>query len=310
MFFPDGEFYSISVGKMYTIVGGSNEEAVLYRNSDKSVLALVDNLEESVLFCKILQESEKECMFIVVSVDGMICLMTNNNSIQILERKQQLSFATIKNNLLYIGTEKGDLDIFSLELEHLAAYVTDSPILDVEQIKDNVHILCDNGVHTGDKYGNILYSLYFDNPSAFKCLDGNVIAFCVGNKFYLYKEKKKLFEASAEESIETICFVDNSFILGGNFEGFLCINVNNYALFKLEANAFNCQNIQVLDKYLISFVHNQNTIGILDIRDKNSLKLYEIKVEIVFDYSININANKQHLIGVAGLGGYEFIDTN
>lgn len=105
MFCEEGEFYSVDIGNTYFLVGGCNDEAVLYKKEGEAIKTIVDNLEESVMYVKILQETEKECLFMLATVGCLACLMTNNKAIEIVDLKENISFCTFINNVFYIGTE-------------------------------------------------------------------------------------------------------------------------------------------------------------------------------------------------------------
>ena len=301
MFYKDGEFYSVSATENRFLVGGGNEEALLHNIKKDSMDAIVDVLEESVIFCKILEEKE-ECHFLVVTVAGMICLMTENRSINILEIKESVSTVVFIKNNLYIGTEIGNVYVYTSELEHINTVVTDCLILDIQISDEYVFILNDNGVYISDKYGNIIATKEIKNISSLKCIDGKVYGISVNDKFYVYKENTKLFEMSTEETVDSINFIDNSFVLGGMFDGFIFVNISNYTVFKMNVELNCIKDIRIFDRYKIIFIYEDTKIGIIDVRDKNSLFIVEPHVGLIFDFDFTMN-----YIIAGGVDGYETI---
>lgn len=297
------EIYAIDLHNEYVVYGGGNEEAMLLNHLTGDASALVDELGESIVFVKILDT--KNLLFIVVTVEGMICLMGIDKSHQITELNESVSTCIFKNDRLVVGTEEGNVYVYTNELEHINTITCGEAIVELDLQGESVFALSGGRLSIGDAYGNVTSTLYFNGATKFYCINDKVFAVGTENKFYVYKGRTKLFEHELDGSIETIAFIDNSFIVGGEMEGILTVNINNFAMFKLEIETA-VTNISVIGEYQLVFTTADCQVGLLDIRDKSTLKLQETTVETIFDWSHTIMDGIIY-VAVCGEKGYQIV---
>jgi len=297
----NNEFYCIDINenRKYVICGGKNEYAEVFDFREDQIVAKIENFEESVLFTKFLKGDR----FLIVTVDGTIALMEYDKEICIINIEEDITSVGF-NEYLVVGTGSGRVYMYDSELEHINTFGSHSKeILAVEYSEGRILSMCQNTLVVHDKCGRKLYTLKATEATAFKYISSDVICFARDNKIQVFKENKKLFDYSSEGSVEAVEYLNNTLIIGGDFEHLLLIDTaGHYATFKLQIKQA-VLNVKKIEEYKVAFSTMEGLIGVVDIRSLNTLKYYNANVGLIFDF-----ATSPGNIAVAGECGYNVID--
>ncbi|KAL6122405.1 hypothetical protein NUSPORA_00534 [Nucleospora cyclopteri] len=291
------EIYSVDIKGDHLIVGGDDEEVDIINFKNDQIKTKMDELEESVIFCKFLENGQ----FIVVTVAGLIALMTETEEISILELDEPISQCNFSQFLL-VGTELGNVYIYSTKLEHLntiSAHETE--ILEIFSSENKVISLSHKNLIITDQFGNAEITIRNPSCTTFRYHKSNVFALGTENTVQIYKNSKKLFEYKTDGIVDSIEIVSDSIVVSGDFDGLILISMQNYHIFNVPLEC-KISKMKHFKGYEIIFSSYTGEIGIIDIRNGNSMKLYETTVETIFDFNFN-----DEFVVVGGIKGYQLI---
>lgn len=279
------EVYAVDIDatKGLVIYGGENDGAELYSYRDDIVVSKVEELAESVLFTKFVGDGR----FVIVTIDGTIALMEQDRELCVVDIKEDVS-AVHFNGLLVVGTESGHVYVYDAELEHKNTCGGHrSAVLCVDYREDRVLSLSAESFVAHDVFGGALYTFRAQNATAFRYIAGDVFCLARDNRVQIFKETKKLFETTTDDAVEAIELLGKNLVLGGAFEHVLLIDTtHHYAIFRLEVGV-HIHQIRPVDDNRIVFSTACGQIGLLDIRNAKSLRLFEGGVQTIYDFGIS-----------------------
>ncbi|ORD94234.1 hypothetical protein ECANGB1_1008 [Enterospora canceri] len=289
------EVYTVSIANSVIAVGGGNESVVLSDIKSEEILLVSDSFGESIVFCKIIEKSADDVKFIVVTVDGMIyCISKIEHVLDLVQIDESVSTCAFIDSCLLVGAESGKIYAYSDHIEHINTISGDSQIIDIDKNGDQYYGLSVNQVIVGDQYGNILFRKMLDNPNCIKAVSGGVFAVGTDKKVFIFKNNTKLMEYSTGGAVESICISERSFVLSGQFDGLIVISMANYSVFNMKMG-MEMSNLRHVSTYGLLFTtiiqDNEQYVGYLDVRDKNSCRKQPVSVGHVFDIAFELNNN-------------------
>lgn len=298
------EIYSIDINKDSGLIiyGGKNQYSEVYDFNNEQIITKIDDFEDSILLAQFLPNSR----FLIVTLNGTLALMEQDKEICVIQIEEDLTaaFYSKEYNRIVIGTNDGNVYLYDSELEHINTFgKTSSEIKSLYYDEYKIIGLREDQLCVWDEKGRIQFSLRANESYDFKYLPGGVVCFAHDMKIQIFKEKKKLFEIATEDVVESIEFVEKSLVIGGSFDYLLLIDTTgHYAIFKLNIKN-HVLKIKRHSSHKIVFSTTADMIGLMDIRNIETLIYYDGGVGTIFDFSIDSN-----LIAVAGEQGYHIID--
>lgn len=297
----DNELYTVDISptKKHIIIGGKNDAAEIYDYEEDRLVTRVENFSESVIYTKFLSGDQ----FIIVTADGTIALMEYEKDVYIISIEEDIS-VVVFNEKLVIGTLSGRVYLYNESLNHINTFGSHTTeILSVNYQEGRILSMCANFLTAHDEYGRLLYTLKAHNAYTFKYITSDVICFAREQKIQIFKEKRKLSEYAIEERVESVEFVEKSLVIGGDFDYILLIDTaGHYATFKLNIKTAVTLIKRRVD-YEIVFSTVDGLIGVLDIRNVRTLKLFSPGIGILFDFCVF-----ESKVAIVGQHGYGIVD--
>lgn len=296
------EIYSVDLcSKTNQIIYGTNKDfGELYDFvNDKSIVQARD-FNDSVIFTKIIDENT----YLFVSLDGTIILMKSDGEKYCLEIGEDISTVYF-NNKLIIGTCSGRVYMYTADLYHLNTYHSHaSEILSVFYNEPNVMSLDASKFTCSDSYGRILYQQRFQKAVSMCHIAADVYCVASFQKIDIFRREERLFSTKIEEAVNSIVFLEKDIVIGGDFTYLLLININGYAMYRLNVDEMVTKIIKLTNNQ-IGFATFDGKIGIMDIRNIKTLKYYHCGVGTIFDFK-----KENDTIVVGGEGGVKVFDLN
>ena len=298
--------YAVDVKGNYILVGGKDENAAVYTVDNGDLITIVADLEESVMFCKMLDDHN--VLYLVVTNDGLICLMKLDQSVEITKRNEAITTCKYTGGELLIGTETGQIHVLSKELLVTTTLSWNTPIKEVEKINNYIFGLVENALIVGDVYGNIETVYDVHGIQCFQCINKNIIAIGTNTKFLIYCGKKLLFELDTE-AVETIAIWKHMCILGGEFNGLKIINMNNYSHYTILMENIYVRMIKYVCEFVVIYITYDNFVGVMNIRDKMTLRLLDPELGDIYDIAYELNMQIINIV-IGGEYGYKHFVIN
>ncbi|AFN83007.1 hypothetical protein EROM_050750 [Encephalitozoon romaleae SJ-2008] len=301
----DSEVYGIDLNARRNILihGGGDEKCTVTDIETGDVISIVEDFSDSVIFCKFIDDER----FIVSSLDGTISLMTLEGEINNVCVNEDISQIKINGDRLLVGTVGGSVHLFTLDL-----CIQNVCIGQCNEIQD---VCYENGkVYTLSKTNFVI----FDALSHQKLMDVHVRGgsamdkiplsdvVCLGLEgcIVVRKNSHLLSKISIEGSPECILYMNNYFIVGGDFEDILLINIPmGMRTFKIPTGTERILSIKGDGENKIVFSTCSGVVGYGDIRDERSFKLIEGGVGCIFDLCF-----KDKMVYVGGEHGFNALD--
>lgn len=296
--------YAVDIKGNYILVGGKDENAAVYMVDNGDLITLVEDLEESVMFCKMIDDND--VLYLLVTNDGLICLMKLDQSVDIVKRNEAITTCKYINGELLIGTESGQIHVFSEELIITTTISWNTPIKEIEKINNYIFGLVDNALIIGNIYGNIETVHNINNIQCFQCINENIVAIGTDTKFLVYCGKKLLFELDTE-AVETIAIWKHMCILGGEFNGLKIINMNNYSHYNVLIENIYVRLIKYVCEFVIICITYDNVVGVMDIRDKKTLQLLDPELGDIYDIGYELNMQIINIVVGGEYGHRHFV---
>lgn len=291
------EIYSVDINavKKCVLYGTSTDSAELYNYTENYPICRVQDFTDSVIFVKFINDER----FILVTINGTIALMESNRELEVVKIEEDVTSVCFDTKLV-IGTESGRVYIYDDQLEHInTCGGHNSEIIDVDFKEDRILSLDNHRFIACDEYGRKLYEQRARNATAFCYISGDVYCLALDGKIQILKGKEKLFELSLDGDVESIVLMGNNLVLGGSFEYILLIDTTRrYATYKLKIE-HQILKIKKNAENQILFSTSSDQLGLVDIRDIKSLKLFEPEVGTIFDF-----AGSENDVIVAGENGF------
>lgn len=264
--------------------GGANTAEVYDYLNERTVCSLED-FPESVIYIKILPSGK----FVVVSMDGTLLLATGGDDSTVISLEEDIS-ASKFNEYLVIGTDSGRVYLYNSELEHINTFGGHSTqILSVDYCEGRIYSLSTHNLLVHDEYGRYLHTLKSHDATSFCHIGGDVL--CLGReaRVQVFKGTNKLFELPSDFVVDTVDIVGKNLIVGGVFEYLVLVDTTfRYATYKLETGVKTLK-VKGVDENTVVFSTPCEQMGVLDIRDISTLRLFSSLVGTVFDFAIGGN---------------------
>ncbi|KAH9412282.1 putative WD40-repeat protein [Ordospora pajunii] len=294
------DFYSSTRMLLY---GGKNNKCIAVNVDTGDVVAVVEDFDDSVVFCKFL-DSEK---FIVGSLDGTISLMTFEGEINNVCLNEDIARMKVLGDKIVVGTEMGNVHVLSLDLCFQNVCIGQhAEILDVCYENGRVYTLSGSSFMTFD--ANTHQKLVGFKVKNGLCLDkipeSDVV--CIGseNMIVISKNTSILAKIEVEGSPLCVLYMNNYFVIGGCFEYILLVNIPmGMRVFKIPLGSIEVWDIKGFGLNQIVFSTSCGLVGHGDIRDEKSFRLFRTDLGSIFDLCF-----KDQVVYAAGENGYNVID--
>lgn len=297
------EIYSVDIdaSRNEVIYGGANDRAEIYNYKDDYVVCTIMGFSESVLYVKNIKNNmntdanktiTKQTIgnnTVIATVDGTVILVGEEGEINRIEIDEEISVIKFNENLV-IGTVDGKVYLYDDNLDHInTCGGHDTEILDVDYNNGRILSMSSKYFTIHDHYGRCLQSVRAHEMTAFCYISEEVYCIAKDGKVQIYKDTRRLFEVAVEGSVESIVLIEGSLVIGGSFDGLMLIDTeHHYAVYKHEFSEMVMQ-IKAVSGYKVLFSTTCDRIGYIDIRDIKSLKYYEARVGVIYDFAIDKN---------------------
>ncbi|ADM11524.1 uncharacterized protein Eint_050760 [Encephalitozoon intestinalis ATCC 50506] len=300
------EVYAVDFNpsKNILIYGGGDERCIVMDLGTGDIISIVENFNDSIIFCKFVDDER----FIVGSLNGTISLMTLEDEINSVEVGEDISKMKIDGDKLLVGTAQGNVHLFSLDLCIQNVCIGQhNEIQDICYERGKAYTLSEANFMVFDaKSHQKLMDLYVRDGSAMDKIPGSDVV-CLGLKgcALIRKNAHLLGRIEIEGSPECILYMNNYFIVGGDFDHILLINMPmGMRTFKIPIEGMSgISRIRGDGENRIVFGTFGGVVGFGDIRDEKSFKLVEGGVGCIFDLCF-----KDGMIYVGGEEGFNVVD--
>lgn len=296
------EIYSVDIleNSGVLIYGGINDTAIIYNYEDYHLVAKIQDFSDSVIYSKFI--SDEFCL--VVSMNGTLLLNNFKNGTAILESINEDVSAVNFDGKLVVGTEFGNVFIFDDKLNHINTIGghKDS-IMAVEYKNNKIYSISKYNLYIHDETGKCITMLKAHDAVAYCHVGGDVLCLGRESSIQIYKGTHRLWDMPSELAVETVEMAGKNVVVGGLFKYLMLIDTTaRYATYKLEIGV-EILKIKARDDCRVVFITTCGQIGMLDIRDVNTLMLFDSGVGMVFDLVL-----KKDKIVIAGELGATLLD--
>lgn len=279
------EVYAVDIDSAsgLAIYGGENDGAELYNYREDAVISRIEGLGDSVLFVGFVGNGR----FVVVTVDGVIALMERDREICVVNVGEDVSAACF-SEFLVVGTEQGRVHVYDAELEHKnTCSGHHSEVICVDHREGRVLSLSNENFIAHNAFGTAIYSFRAQEATAFRYIAGDVFCLARDRRIQIFKETRRLFETALEDAAEAIGLLGKNLVIGGAFNHVLLVDTTHrYATFRLETGV-HINQIRPVDENKMVFSTACGKIGVLDIRDIKSLRLFDAGIETIYDIEVS-----------------------
>ncbi|KMV66130.1 hypothetical protein M970_050720 [Encephalitozoon cuniculi EcunIII-L] len=301
----DSEVYTVDLNPRGSMVayGGGNDRCTVMDLETGDVVSIVENFGDSVIFCKFI-DGEK---LLVGSLDGTISLMTLEEEINNVSVNEDISKIKVDKDKLLVGTTRGNVHLFSLDLCIQNVCIGQySEIQDMCYESGRVYTLSETNFMVFDAESHRkLMDLHVRGGSAIgKMPSSDVVCLGLEGCIVVRKNAHLLGRIEVDGSPECILYMNNYFIVGGDFDYILLINMPmSMRTFKIPVGVEGISDIRGDGENRIAFSTCNGAVGYGDIRDEKSFKLIEGGVGCIFDMCF-----KGDTIYVGGEHGFNALD--
>ncbi|WEL38627.1 WD40 domain-containing protein [Encephalitozoon hellem] len=301
----DSEVYGIDLNpkRNMLIHGGGDDKCIVTDLETGDIISVVEDFDDSVIFCKFIDEER----FIVASLDGTISLMTLEGEINNVSVNEDISRIKINGDKLVVGTVGGNVHLFTLDLCIQNVCIGQyNEIQDICYEDGKVYTLSEtNFVIFDAKSHQKLMDVHVRGGSAMdKIPSSDVVCLGLEGCIVVRKNAHLLSRISVEGTPECVLYMNNYFIVGGDFDHILLINMPmGMRTFKIPIGAEKILSIKGDGENRIVFSTCNGIVGCGDIRDEKSFKLVEGGVGCIFDLCF-----KNSMVYIGGEHGFNALD--
>ncbi|KAI4292545.1 hypothetical protein PAPHI01_1819 [Pancytospora philotis] len=274
------EVYTVDINadSKLAIYGGSNDGATVYNYAEGRIADLITGLDESLVYAKFLPE-----YVLLVTVSGTVFPVCDREDIGPVEVGESVSVAR-QCEMLLVGTESGKVFVYDSELACVntcSGHI--SSVTHLDYCDGRVYSLSETNFFVHDAYGNVLYAIGGGNVTAFCHISGELYCVARNSRVLVYKGKERLFEMATEDTAEAITMVGKNLVIGGMFDHIVLLDtLRHYASYKLRTGA-SITEIRRFGEHGVAFATTCDRVGVVDIRDVKTLRLFDSGVGTVFD---------------------------
>lgn len=299
------EVYGVDLSPVEGMVayGGGDDKCTVVSLDTEDVVGVVEDFEDSVVFCKFVGDGR----LIVGSLDGTICLVSLSEAINNVGVDEDVSKMKVSGGKLLVGTVRGNVHVFSLDLgvqnvcmgqyneirdmcyEDGKAYTLSETNFVVFDVKSHRKLM-DVGVRGGSAMDKMPLS--------------DVVCLGLEGCVMIRKNGHLLGRFEVEGSAECVLYMNNYFIVAGDFDYILLINMPmGMRTFKVPVGVAGISHIRGDGANRIVFGTCCGAVGCGDIRNEKSFKLADGGVGCVFDLCF-----KDDVVYVGGEQGFNVLD--
>lgn len=281
------EIYSLDIDseRGRVLYGSGADMAELYDYANDLPICRVEDFDDSVLFVKFVQNNR----LIIVSLTGRIELIEETTEVFALDINEEVTAAGFNENLV-LGTSSGHVYLYDETLEHINTFGGhSSEITDVKCVGEYTYSMSRNRFIVHDRLARIVYRHSAPLFTVFCCIGQDVFALARDARLDIIKGSRKLAEIPAEGTVTALEMAGKTLVVGGAFEHIMLVDtVYRYSVFKLDVK-MPVSAIRAASENIILFSSTSDMIGLVDIRNIDSLRLYEPGVGTIFDFAISGN---------------------
>lgn len=301
----ESEIYSIDLNMESRMVlyGGGDDRCTVQSLDSGDVVAVVENFGDSVVFCRFVDGGR----FVVGSLDGTVSLMTVEEEISSTSVDEDITRMRIADGRVLVGTAGGNVHVFSSDLSVQNVCIGQhNEIKDLAYEEGRVYALSETNlmvfnVSTHQK----VMDLHIRGGCVFSRIPASdVICLGLEDSVVIRKSDRLIARIDMKGTPECILYMNNYFVVGGDFEGLVLINIPmGMRVFNISTGVGGVSIVRGHGMNSIAFSTYSGVVGHGDIRDGNSFKLLEGGVGTIFDLCFEGDT-----ICVGGENGFNILD--
>lgn len=299
----DSEVYVVDLNEeMGVVLYGGGDDRCTAVDLEGEVVAVVEDFRDSVVFCRFV-DAER---FVVGTLDGSVLLMTLEEEIYSTGVDQDISKMVFVDNKVLVGTAAGDVHVFSADLSIQNVCIgLHSEIKDLTHENGKVYALSESRFAVFDvKTHQKTMDVRVHGGSAFDKMPASDVV-CLGMErcIVIRKDAQILSRVDVEGTPECVLYMNNYFVVAGDFEYVLLINMPmGMRTFRIPV-AGGVSLVKGDGQNRIAFGTYCGLVGHGDIRDEKSFRLFEGGVGTVFDLCF-----RGDTVYVGGETGFNVLD--
>ncbi|KAI5168724.1 hypothetical protein PAEPH01_0365 [Pancytospora epiphaga] len=278
------ETYAVDIDTSRGLIahGGSTNCVEVYDYQAECPVYYVGEFSDSILYVKFLGDNR----LLVVTVDGLISILDGASEVASINVEEAVSVARFDKNLL-VGTEEGRVYLYDEELNLIATCTGhDSSLIAGYCHEDKIYSLSDHSLIIHDMYGNTVSTFRANMASSFCNISGEVFCLARDERAQVFKGTRKLFEINLEGSADAMTIVGTNLVLGGTFSQLILIDtLRHYGISRLDIGV-EILECEALGTNEVIFSTVCGCIGLVDIRDIKTLRIYEVEVGTIYTFRV------------------------